>query len=318
MPKAYIYKNCPYGSRNEFVCAVYDNGKEIISIPHSIGGIYLQHMDRPVILGETGINILALPGADSSIETDLDVGQAIKYVWRPGLRVNIETVLETKIDERAKSKIDLKILMQKLDEILLYLEPTADSLNTYGHKLRELLILSCTEIENSWGEYLKLSGLSITRPTTNEYVRLKSALFLAEFEIRFSRHPFIKVLRPFESWDATNPTTSLPWYDAYNQTKHSKNDNFNKSTLENCLNAIAANIIMFCVKYGPYEITAGNDNFANIINESFEISLNNPDLKSFYIPKMEKHTHSEPGNAFVKTWTDVSNGWNWDVLPFSL
>lgn len=124
-------------------------------------------------------------------------------------------------------KIDLKVLAQKLDDILLYVEPSSNSLATYGHKLREFLIL------------------------------------------------------------------------------------------ENCLNAIAANIILFCIRFSPYKLTGGHDNFANLINEHFEIKLNNPDFRSFYVPFM-KNFSIGTGVCSGNYRVGFQNGWDWTVLPFSI
>jgi len=45
--------------------------------------------------------------------------------------------------------------------------------------------------------------------------------------------------RPFHEWDVSNPTGSLPWYKAYNQTIHERKEHFDKATLLNCLNVVA-------------------------------------------------------------------------------
>lgn len=317
MTKAYIYRGFPFGEKQELVCATFDNGSELITIPHEPAGIFLQDLNGALVAGASGIDVKSLVGANTAVETILEVGQAIKGVWRPGLRFNIDTALEVRKDELARSKIDLKVLAQKLDDILLYVESSPNSLATYGHKLREFLILACTEVENFWSYYIALSGKATSRLTTNDYVALCAPLYLKEFEVIFTRHPFKQSFKPFEYWNVTNPTTSLSWYDAYNQAKHNKNASFDKATLENCLNAIAANIILFCIRFSPYELTGGHDNFANLINEHFEIKLNNPDFRSFYVPFMKNFsigTGVYSGNYRV----GFQNGWDWTVLPFSI
>ncbi len=102
-----------------------------------------------------------------------------------------------------------------------------------------------------------------------------------------SSKPFNIDIQPFLGWNSQNPTQSLQWYDNYNKTKHNKADNFSKAQLKYCLDAIAANIIMFCVKYSPYQIIDKNDSCSNLLNEFFTITLHTPDISSFYIPSVE-------------------------------
>lgn len=41
----------------------------------------------------------------------------------------------------------------------------------------------------------------------------------------------IGILAPFSTWDSKQPTQSLQWYAAYNFTKHDREANLNKATL---------------------------------------------------------------------------------------
>ena len=79
----------------------------------------------------------------------------------------------------------------------------------------------------------------------------------------------------------------MPWYDGYNKTKHNKTDYFSEASLENCINAIAATIIMFCVRYSPYALIEEHDLCSNLVNEYFSVELLNPDISSFYIPSIK-------------------------------
>ena len=316
MTTAFIYNGFPYESHQEFLCATFDNGSEVITIPHQIGGIFLSHMDSSVIAGNTGISIASLAKTSDLTETTHQVGEVVKGVWRPGLKLNLDTALAINKEELARSKRDIRLLIQKLDSILLYVEPSNISLKVYSHKLRELLILSCTEVESFWIHYMKEAGESTDRLTTKDYVRLLHPLFLNEYEITFNRYPFTYSTKPFGQWDVSNPTTTLSWYDAYNKAKHDKILNFDQATLEDCLNSISALIVLFCIKYGPYEITAGHDLFANLISEHFVINIIDPDRKSFYIPMLKKFT--KINGALSSTWISAPDGWDWNVLPFSI
>ena len=217
--------------------------------------------------------------------------------------------------EKARAKRELKILIEKLHDILLYIEPDNSCLKVYGHKIRELLILACTECENSWTSYIRLSGNTNQRLTTNDYAKLKNVLYLGDYKVKFLNHPIKIDFHPFKDWDIENPTVSLAWYDGYNKTKHDRENSFQRSTLENCLNAICANIVMFCVRYGPYELIKNNDICSNLINEYFSVELISPQLSSFYIPLL-KSMRTDSGVFYGPLASTFER--NWQIKPFVL
>lgn len=280
--KAYIYK---YTEGNkDYICSRFDNSNERVTIFHDEGGIYQQHCHIGEVQYERIDGALSNAVPQQAVESKNDVGHIVSHVWRPDLCIDVKEALDIDQGEKNRAKRELKILIEKLHEILMYIEPDNNCMKVYGHKIRELLILACTECENSWASYIRHSGINRDRLTTNDYVKLKDKLFLSEYKMRFISHPTLLNLSPFVNWNDQNPTTSLVWYNGYNNTKHNKDSFFDEATLDNCLNAIAANIIMFCVRYSPYELITSNDICSNLINEFFSIELCNPDLSSFYVP----------------------------------
>lgn len=215
-------------------------------------------------------------------------GEVISGVWRPGLYFRNEIHQALSINEYTQRSAEqsLRILIEKLDEILLYIEPTQVGLQTYGHKCRELLILACTEVENLWAQYMRLANATPANRTftTNDYVRLRTPLHLQEYLISCKLMGNSYFIKPFSQWNASSPTQSLQWYNAYNKTKHDRESHFSEATLENCINAIAAVIVLFCVRHGPFSLIEGGSALAGLFIQHFSISLDNPDPKSFYIP----------------------------------
>lgn len=215
-------------------------------------------------------------------------GDVISGIWRPGLYFQKEIHQALAIDEYAQRSAEqsLRILIEKLDEILLYIEPSMAGLQTYGHKSRELLILACTEVENLWSQYMRLAGAAPNGRTftTNDYVKLMNPLHLKEYQIdcKLIRNSYS--IQPYSQWSTTSPTQSLPWYNAYNKTKHDREQYFSEATLEHCIHAIAAAIVMFCVRYGPFSLLEGGSTLSGIFIQHFNVSLVNPETKSFYIP----------------------------------
>lgn len=228
-------------------------------------------------------------GARNIQHLNLPIGHSIDGVWRPSLYFyeDIQNALRIDTYEQRSAEQALRILLDKLDDIFLYVEPDQNGIRSFGHKSRELLILACTEVENMWTSFFNKAGITSSngrRFTTQDYVKLLPKLCLGEFQISFKNYN-VRKFQPFINWNAAQPTKSLSWYDAYNKTKHDRNNAFSSATLENVMDAITANVVMFCAKYGPFYLLKNNTTLTSLINQHFEIELVNSDLSTYYIPK---------------------------------
>ncbi len=218
-------------------------------------------------------------------------GEVISGVWRPGLYLQSEIHQALAISEYTQRTAEqsLRILIEKLDEVLLYIEPSQTGLSTYSHKCRELLILACTEVENLWAQYMRIANANPTGRvfTTNDYIKLLSPLYLHEYVISCKLISNTYSVNPFGNWNSSSPTQSLHWYNAYNKTKHDREQHFSEASLENCIHAIAAVIVLFCVRHGPFSLVKGGSTLAGLFVQHFDIALTNPDPKSFYVPAFD-------------------------------
>ncbi len=107
---------------------------------------------------------------------------------------DIRQGLGTTHAERHEHLQSIRLLVERLDELFLYIEPSANGLLNYSHKARELLILACTEVENSLKRYLQAANvisLNGKYYTTKDYIKLHPKLFLSEFEISLKAYPSI-------------------------------------------------------------------------------------------------------------------------------
>jgi len=242
------------------------------------------------------------------------VGTAVAGVWRPGLYYQTEVLqaLGYAEHEQRAAEQALRLLVERLDELLLYIEPDSKGLSAYSHKTRELLILACTEVENTWKHYMRLSGVKPVGGrdfTTSDYVKLLNPLFLSEFEILLRPYNGIRPIRPFFGWNQAAPTKSLTWYDAYNKTKHDRSTHFDEATLENCLMAVAANLTLFAVRFSPYPLVQNSGALASLITHLFEITLRDCDPATFYVPLLALPPNLTPNllcgqsKDWVQKWT---------------
>lgn len=223
----------------------------------------------------------------------MKIGVKNKHIWKPFMD-NIQNELHFTTPELCRAKRELGILIQKLQEILLFVEPSPEGLKTYSHKIRELLILACTELENGFKFYRfgKNKGMK-------DYVEILKFVDLSKHKLSLVGYTNPYKCCPFENWIKDEPTKSLPWYDAYNKSKHNKDASFHLATLENAINAIAANIILFAVRYSPFVLYNEIDSCSSIVRSSLDFRLE--ENEDFYIPIFEgERTYS---GAFTQNFT---------------
>jgi hypothetical protein len=225
-------------------------------------------------------------------------GTFYKRIWRPlacpgsfHKAISQETLTE--------SFVALRILLNKLDTLFETIEPSEPNLSAYGHKVREILLLACMEVESSWSAVLKDNGYSAgKRFTTNDYVKLSSPMLLDGYTLSLTSYPSFPAFAPFEGWNASNPTISLSWYDAYNKTKHDREDNLNVGTLDNAVKAVGAAVVMFYAQFGLSFGTGFDDQKHSLIRSIFRIVTT--DLKKYekeyYIPNVRESGEMAPGD----------------------
>lgn len=142
-------------------------------------------------------------------------------------------------------------IQSSLDNLFNFIEPVELNLKTYGHKIRELLILACTEVEYLLLKVLTENGYPEKgRYSTVDYVRCRDVLKLNLYEVELTQYSSLGIFTPFKDWDESRSTASIPWYYAYNQVKHNRSDNIPHANLKHLLDAVAAIHILLESQYG--------------------------------------------------------------------
>ena len=160
-------------------------------------------------------------------------------------------------DHLISSSQQLSILVDNLLTIFRYVYPEDCSTGhrnalCFGNECRSSLILACTEVEAQWRCVLDANHAIKTGQicTTKDYVRLLPAMRLKDYVLKLARFPRYPLIKPFATWAVGNATKSLPWYDAYNLTKHDRSGNFAEANLSNTISAVAACLVMHVAEFG--------------------------------------------------------------------
>ncbi|HTV32936.1 MAG TPA: hypothetical protein VME69_07515 [Methylocella sp.] len=226
-------------------------------------------------------------------ETELGPGEFYPRMWRPPVPTfnhgsfpewNPSAQQETGIAKIiAIAQSQLTTLTRQLGGICQTVQPEEKNLDAFGHDIRNLLILACTEAEAHWRNVLVANGITQKQKCykTGDYVKLLDPMKLDQYAVMFPNYPWLPAFNPFEGWDTTAATRSLVWYDAYNAVKHDRETQFERASLRRVFEAISACVIMMAAQFGSAEgLGQGSE-----LRSFFHLSCI-PDwpLSAYYIP----------------------------------
>jgi hypothetical protein len=232
------------------------------------------------------------------VESDYKPGTAYKRISLP---FNIAGNLSQAIDMKAmtQSFVALKLLLTKMQDVFETIEPTQKNLEGYGHKIRELLLLAAMEVEASWAAVLKANGYTKQRMTTADYVKLRAPMLLDSFSLTLRSYTDFPSFSPFKGWNAQSPTQSLDWYDAYNRTKHNREECLDVATLQRAVHAVGGVAVMFAAQYS-YSFDL-QDERRNLLRNVFDFNRDQTVYPpSCYIPNAEGGTKA----------------WEWELIDY--
>jgi len=111
-------------------------------------------------------------GDTSPDESDYQPGTAYKRIYRPPIFGSFYRAID--LGKRSESFVALRILLHKLGGVFETIEPAIANQATYGHLVRELLLLACNEVESSWAAVLRENHYPARRNgwKTTDYIKL--------------------------------------------------------------------------------------------------------------------------------------------------
>ena len=163
------------------------------------------------------------------------------------------------LNARTTSTGQLHALIQQLQEICRVVHPIDQNLDAFGHEIRNLLIIACTEVEAQWKSILVANG---QQPKNRlDYVKLSPSMKLNKYRVALPWYPWIVPIAPFERWMPmpNGDKQDLPWYDAYNDVKHDREQNFVRAKLRYAIESLTACFVMLCAQYGIDFVRSGEE-----------------------------------------------------------
>ena len=288
-PNDRLNEKCQLGFAYEdgnFYVHIYGRGEGLYTI--SPGLTAIEGKTENISLEQWAVKRFGAENIQSMYE---EVGVTHPSIWRPGLYTydEMQQGLHYSSFEKEDEDQALFLLLQKLNDIFTYIEPANCNLSCYGHRIRELIVLASTEFENQCRNILRANHIPSQGKDymSKDFVKLNAWAHLTDYEIMFKPFANLRPFKPFDDWNEEKPTQSLIWYDKYNHVKHDRAQHFTDASLETALNAIAANIILYSVQFGPYLLSNFPSALSSYFNQYIHLSLVNPDVRTFYIPKLK-------------------------------
>ncbi len=200
----------------------------------------------------------------------------------------------------------LEIVLNDLTNLFKTVALHRSNLMCFGHNIRNIIILACTEIDSMMKNILQRNQIQPINNyyKTNDYYVLADILKLKNYAIRFHRHHDFGTLTPFKDWSKDNPTKSLVWYDSYNKIKHDRENNFELANMKNAIDSVAAFAITLIAQFG-YRNILWNDKINKVIEVIEEPSWN---IEDFYIPRRDSDVISdlyEDAKPYPKIESDI-------------
>ncbi|MFO0870355.1 MAG: hypothetical protein U0935_15620 [Pirellulales bacterium] len=150
------------------------------------------------------------------------------------------------------------ILLKDLQELFDYVEPADKNLGCYSYRIHALLLRACVEVEANCKAILKENGYAKSGDwNMGDYKKIEKTHLLSAYEVKVPNWTGTKATRsPFSNW-ATGG--SLPWYQAYNTTKHDRHSQFDEATYEHLIDACCGVLVLLSAQFETNDFSPGNN-----------------------------------------------------------
>lgn len=139
------------------------------------------------------------------------------------------------------------LIQEDLQKLFEYIEPSDINLKTYSFRIHELFMRTCIEIEANFKAILREN---IYTPKDKEweirderkwnikdYKKINKTHFLSDYSVEFPVWNWEgRTFHPYKEWWTQD---TLSWYQAYNNSKHDRHEQFSEANFENLLWAVS-------------------------------------------------------------------------------
>lgn len=177
-----------------------------------------------------------------------------------------------------------QLIIDDFERLFEYIEPHTSNENVFSHRIYELLLRVCTEVESCCKGILIANGHAAKN--MDDYKKIEQATHLSGYTVQYSNWlPSKYVTQPFANW-AIGAT--LPWYKAYNDVKHNRCQNFSKASLKNLLDAISGLLCIIHAQIGD-GVQYVFENNLYFSSDDLDVDVRSFKIIPYQIPDAEKY-----------------------------
>lgn len=146
------------------------------------------------------------------------------------------------------------LLLKDLQVLFDYVEPADRNLNCYSYRIHALLLRACVEVESNCKAILIENGYKKEGDMNiKDYIKIDTTHRLSSYQVKIPIWNGEKNIRsPFFPWASKKP---LPWYQAYNTTKHDRHLKFEEATFEHLLDASCGLLLILSAQFGTNDFS---------------------------------------------------------------
>jgi hypothetical protein len=174
------------------------------------------------------------------------------------------------------------LIQNDLQSIFEYIEPSDEGRAAYSYRIHALFMRACIEIEANFKAILEENTFNQQTRwlKMNDYRRVDVTHHLSSYEVILpiwnSTSPTFKPFEPWRAWRGLEKPKdidlSLPWYQAYNASKHDRQDEFKKANFENLVMAVAGLLVLISSQFRNRDFSVGGS-FKGMQGREYEYRL---------------------------------------------
>lgn len=159
------------------------------------------------------------------------------------------------------------LIQSDLQSIFEYVEPSDECRTAYSYRIHALLVRTCIEVEANFKAILE-ENIFTPPPkrslNMSDFRKVDVTHHLSSYEVMLPIWNGVPpIFRPFEPWKvgrglAMPGGLSLPWYQAYNASKHDRQDEFKRANLDNLVMAVAGLLVLLSSQFRDEDFSAGS------------------------------------------------------------
>ena len=178
-----------------------------------------------------------------------------------------------------------RLIIDDFERLFEYIEPHTNHENVFSHRIYELLLRTCTEVESCCKGILTANGHGANN--MDDYRKIEQATHLSHYIIHYTNwFPSVYICQPFAGWAAENP---LPWYRAYNDVKHNRRQSFHLASIKNLLDAIGGLLCIIHAQIGNDVQMAFASNIYIQADGVEEVNVRSFKIEPYHVPEAERY-----------------------------